>query len=74
MILLLLVFIEATKVDNPRDLCVVFDPKRPLISKGNNAFSKLMAASNTSKAFLNYKFTIGAVAEFQVVYKNAKNK
>ena len=33
-----------------------------------------MAASNPSKEFLNSKFTVNAVAEFQVGYQNERNK
>ena len=73
-ILPILVFIEAKKGDNPHDLCVVFDKTCPLITKKKNAVSTLMAASNPSKAFLSSKFTVDAVAEFQVGHQNAQNK
>ena len=68
------VFIEAKKGNNPRKLYVVFDQTRPIITKKNNAFSTHMAASKPSKAFPNYNFTVDAVAEFQVGYKNVRNK
>ena len=60
----LLVFIEETKCDNPRELCLLCDQTNPLIAKKKNAFSTIMAASNPSKTFLEYKFTVDAVAQF----------
>ena len=69
----LLVFIEASKWYNPHELCLLFNETSPLITKKKNAFSKFMAASNPSKAFLNYKFTFDAVARFQVGHQNARN-
>ena len=57
-------FLDTTKVDNPRVLCVLFDQTRPLITKKKDANAVLMAASKTSKAFLDSKFTVDAVAEF----------
>ena len=58
------VFIEAKKGDNPRELCLVFDQTRPIITKKKNAFSTHMAASKPSKEFLNSKFTVDTVTEF----------
>ena len=72
--LTLLVFIEEEKSNNPLELCLLFDQTCPLITKKKNAVSTLMAASNPSKAFLSSKFTVDAVAEFQVGHKNAQNK
>ena len=68
------VFVDTTKDDNPRVLWVVFDQMRPLITKKKDANAVLMSASKKSKAFLDYKFTVNAVAEFQVGYQNARNK
>ena len=68
------VFLDTTKCDNPRVLCVVFDQTRPIITKIKDANAVLMAASKASKAFLHYKFTVDAVAKFQVGYQNACNK
>ena len=68
------VFIDSTKGDNPRVILVVFDQTRPLITKKKYANVVIMAASSTPKAFLDYKFTVNAVAEFQVGYKNVRNK
>ena len=59
-------FRDTTKGDNPRVLCVVFDQTRPLIAKKKDANAVLMAASRTSKSFLDSKFTVDTVAEFQV--------
>ena len=52
----------------------MFDQTRPLIAKNKDTNAVLIAASKTSKAFLDYKFTFNAVAEFQVGYQNARNK
>ena len=68
------VFIEAKKVDIPCKLCVVFDQIHPLITNKENTFSTLVAASKPPKAFLDSKFTVDAVAEFQVGYQKAQNK
>ena len=71
LILPVSVFIKEMKGNNPRELCVVFDQIRSLITKKKNAFSTLMDASNPPKAFLNSKFTVDAVAKFQAGYQNA---
>ena len=68
------VFLDSTKGDNPRVILVVFDQTRPLITKKKYANAVIMAASRTSKEFLDYKFTVNAVAEFQVGFKNVRNK
>ena len=52
----------------------MFDQTRPLIAKKKDTNVVLIAASKTSKAFLDYKFTVDTVAEFQVGYHNARNK
>ena len=69
-----LVFLDAKKGNNPRVLCVVFDQTRPLITKKKDENAVLMAASKKSKAFLDSKFTVDVVAEFQVGYQNASNQ
>ena len=74
LILTLLVFIEATKCNNPREICLLFDQTSPLITKKNNNFSTIMAASNPSKAFLNSKFTVDVVAEFRVGHQNKRKE
>ena len=56
------VFLDTTKCDNPRVLCVVFDQTRPIITKIKDANAVLMAASKKSKAFLDSKFTVDVVA------------
>ena len=68
------VCLDTTKGDNPHMLWVVFDQMCPLITKNKDANAVLMAASKTSQAFLDYKFTVDTVAEFQVGYKNARKQ
>ena len=68
------VFLDTTKGDNPRVLCVVFDQTRPLITKKKGDNAVIMAELKTPKAFLYFKFTVDAVAEFQLRYKNSRNK
>ena len=68
------VFLDTTKCDNPHVICVVFDQTCTLITKKKDANAMLMAASRTSKVFLDSKFTVDAVAEFQVGYQNSRNK
>ena len=53
---------------------VVFDQTSPIIAKKKDTNAVLISASNTSKAFLDYKFTVNTVAEFQVGYQNARKK
>ena len=53
---------------------VVFDQTRLLIAKKKDTNDLLIIASMISKAFLDYKFKVDAVPEFQVGYKNARNK
>ena len=72
--LLVSVFLDTTKGDNPRVICVVFDQTRPLMTKNKDANAVLMSASKTPKAFLDSKVTVNAVAEFQVGYQNARKK
>ena len=43
------------------------------MNKKKNAFSTLMDASKTSQALLNSRFTVGTVAESQLVYQNERN-
>ena len=52
----------------------MFDQTRPLIANKKDTNAVLMAASKKSKEFLDYKFTVNAVDEFQVGYQNARNK
>ena len=73
MSLPVLVFINAAKGNNPRHLCVVFDKTHPLIFK-NNAFSTLIDAPNPQKAFLNSKFTVDTISEYQAEYQSTQNK
>ena len=68
------VFIEAIKGNSPRKLCVVYEQTCHLINNKKNTFSTIIDYSKLSKAFLNSKFTVNAVAKFQVVYQNARNK
>ena len=68
------VFLDTTNGDNPRVLYVVFNQTCPLITKKKDANAVLMDKSKTSKAFPDSKFTVNAVAEFQVGYQNARNK
>ena len=65
-----LVFIDTTKGDNRRVLCVVFNQTRPLITNKKNVNTVLMAASKTSNAFLDSTFTVNIVAKFQLGYQN----
>ena len=53
---------------------VVFDQTRPLIVKKKDTKAVLIAASKTTKEFLDYKFTVDAVDEFQVGFQNARYK
>ena len=46
---------------------------RPIFAKKKEANAVLMAESKTSKAFLDSKFTVNAVIEFQVEYQNTRN-
>ena len=55
-------------------LCVLFDQMCSLITNKKDANAVLVASSKTSKAFLDSKFTVDAVANFQVGYQNAHNK
>ena len=68
------VFLDSTKGDNPRVILVVFDQTRPLIANKKDTNAVLMAASKKSKEFLDYKFTVNAVDEFQAGYQNARYK
>ena len=52
----------------------MFDQTRPLIVKKKDTKAVLIAASKTTKEFLDYKFTVDAVAGFQEGYQNARNK
>ena len=67
-------FRDTTKGDNPRVLYVVLDKTRPLIAKKKDANAVLMAASRTSKSFLDSKFIVNTVAEFQVGYQNSRKE
>ena len=67
-------FLDTTKGDNPRVLYVVLDKTRPLIAKKKDANAVLMAASRTSKSFLDSKFIVNTVAEFQVGYQNSRKE
>ena len=55
-------------------LCVAFNQTRPITTKKKGANAVLMAASKITKAFLDSKFAVDAVTEFQVGYQNARNK
>ena len=52
----------------------MFDRTRPLIANKKDTNAVLISASKTSKEFLDYKFTVDAVDEFQVGFQNARYK
>ena len=72
--LLVSVCIDTTEGDNHCVLCVVFNQTCPIITKKKDNNAVIMAASNTSNAFLDSKFTVDAVTEFQLGYQNVHNK
>ena len=74
LILPVSVFLDTAKGDNPCMLCVVFNQTHPLITKKKDANAVIMDSSKTAKVFLGSKFTVDAVAEFQVGHKTAPNK
>ena len=74
LILPVSVFLDTTKGDNPCVLCVVFGQTRPLIAKKKDDNAILMATSRTSKSFLDSKFTVDTVAEFQVGHQNSRKE